>query len=134
MQTQDPQAVVEEFFRRVGTAEDVAEIAEMISDDVDWLVAGDTSVVPWIGHRTSKAAVAECYALLRAQTASEHFELTDMLVKGNRVVVLGALATRVLRTGKLIETEIAANIIVEHGRIKSFHLLEDSFNVAWACT
>lgn len=129
----EPSAVVEAFLRRTGSAENVAEIAELVSEDVDWFVAGDVDVVPWIGRKSGKSGAAEFYAQIREQIASERFEVKDILAKGSRVVVIGALASRVKRTGKLIESEFVFDFIVTNGLITRFRLFEDSFAVARAC-
>ncbi|MDP9767971.1 hypothetical protein [Kosakonia cowanii] len=38
MTNQTPQAVAETFFHRIATADDVNEIAALVSENVDWLV------------------------------------------------------------------------------------------------
>ena len=38
MTNRTPQAVAETFFHRIATAEDVNEIAALVSENVDWLV------------------------------------------------------------------------------------------------
>lgn len=133
MTIQTPLAVTEAFFYRIATAEDVHEIAELVSENVDWLVAGNTHVVPWIGRKYEKKGVAEFYAQIRAQISSEYFEIKDILVKDNRVVAIGELASRVKKTGKLIETEFVFDIRVEDGLITRFRMFEDSHAVSEAC-
>lgn len=127
-----PRETIEEFFRRTGSAASVDEIAKLVSEDVDWFVAGDVSVVPWIGRKIGKTGAAEFYAQIRAEISSERFELKDVLVQGSRVVAIGELASRVNKTGKLIESEFVFDFIVEDGLIKRFRLFEDSFAVAQA--
>lgn len=129
-----PLAIVEEFFHRAGTGEPVEKIAELVSEQVDWFVAGDTNVVPWIGRKVGKAGAAEFYAQIREQIASEAFEVSELLSQGNRVIALGKLASRVVRTGKLIESEFCFDFTVENGEITRFRLFEDSFAVAQAAT
>lgn len=130
--TTSPRAVVEEFFRRAGSGESVERIAALVGDQVDWFVAGDTRVVPWIGRKVGKAGAAQFYAQIREQIVSEAFEVREILSQGNRVVALGALASRVVRTGKLIESEFCFDFTVEDGEITRFRLFEDSFAVAQA--
>ncbi|WP_022973740.1 nuclear transport factor 2 family protein, partial [Xanthomonas maliensis] len=98
-------AIVQEFLHRIGTGESAEKIAELVSDQVDWFVAGDTRTVPWIGRKVGKAGAASFYAQLREQTAAESLTVDDILAQGNRVVALGRLKSRVIRTGKLIESE-----------------------------
>ena len=56
-----------------------------------------------------------------------------MLAGGDRVVVLGELASRVKSTGKLIESEFVFSFRVEQQQICAFRLFEDSFAVSEAC-
>lgn len=127
-----PRDTIEEFFRRTASAATVEEIAELVSEDVDWFVAGDISVVPWIGRKIGKAGAAEFYAQIRSEIVSERFELKDILSQDNRVIAIGELASRVQKTGKLIESEFVFDFIVEEGLITRFRLFEDSFAVAQA--
>lgn len=133
MTIQTPLAVTEAFFRRIATAEDVFEIAELVSENVDWLVAGNTTVVPWIGRKQGKAGAAEFYAQIREELTSERFEIKDILVKDKRVIAVGELASRVKKTGRLIETEFVLEMMVEEGLITRFRMFEDSYAVSEAC-
>ncbi|WP_226568436.1 nuclear transport factor 2 family protein [Mangrovibacter yixingensis] len=133
MALQTPQAVADAFFHRIATAEDVNEIAELVSENVDWLVAGNTQSVPWIGRKHGRKGVAEFYAQIRAYLSSEHFEIKDILIKDKRLVAIGELASRVKKTQKLIETEFVLDIYIENGLITRFRMFEDSHAVSEAC-
>lgn len=128
-----PLDVINTLSMSTATAADVADIAELISDDVDWFVVGDPAVVPWAGRWTGKAGVVQFYATLRAETVSERFDVAAVLAQANRVAVIGELATRVKRTGKLIECEFIFDFVVENGLITRFRPFEDSLAVAQAC-
>lgn len=134
MPTRTPLDVVNEFSRRAATAEDITEIEELVSADVDWFVVGDREVVPWAGRWTGKSGVSQFYATLRAETVNERFDVKDVLTQGNRVVIVGEIATRVKRTDKLIECEFVFDFVVENGLIARFRPFEDSEAVAKACT
>lgn len=133
MSVLQPKAVVEEFFRRTALATDFAEISELVSDDVDWFVAGDISVVPWIGRKHGRAGAAEFYTQIREQITSEKFEIEDIIAQGDRVLAIGMLASRVNRTERLIESDFVFDFTVSNGLITRFRLFEDSFAVAQAC-
>lgn len=130
--TETTRAVVEEFFRRAGSGASPEHMAEMVSDDVDWFVAGDTSVVPWIGRKTGRAGVAEFYRQLRSLVTSERFDVSEVVVQDDRAIALGYLESRVKSTGKLIRSEFAFDFTIRAGRIVRFRLFEDSFAVAHA--
>ncbi|WP_296744563.1 nuclear transport factor 2 family protein [Mesorhizobium sp.] len=133
MSTLAPLDIVNEFSRRAATAEDLTEIEDLVSADVDWFAVGDRNVVPWAGRWVGKSGVSQFYATLRRETVNERFDVRDVLAKGNRVVILGELATRVKRTGKLIECEFVFEFVVENGLITRFRPYEDSEAVAKAC-
>lgn len=133
MTIRTPQEVTEAFFHRIATAEDVNEIAELVSENVDWLVAGNTRAVPWIGRKHGRKGVAEFYAQIRAQILSKRFEIKDILIKDKRVAVIGELASIVKKTDKLIETEFVFDICIEDGLITRFRMFEDSHAVSEAC-
>lgn len=127
-----PRTVVEDFFRRIRIEESVEKIADLVSENVDWFVAGDTKSVPWIGHKIGKAGVAEFYKQIREQLEPEFFHIDEILTQGERVLVIGKLSSRVLKTGKRIETEFCFDLKVENGEITRFRMFEDSFAVAQA--
>ena len=58
--------------------------------------------------------------------------MVDILVQGERAVILGERSCCLRRTGKPIETEFAIVLTVTGGRITRFRLLEDSFAVSQA--
>ncbi len=123
---------VDTLFRRIREGADATEIARLFSEDVDWFIAGDTATVPWIGRKSGRHGVAEFFRQLREHVAPERFAIDAILVGQARAVVLGDLATRVKRTGRLIETAFAFDIGVRDGLIVRYHMLEDSWAVAEA--
>ncbi|MBN8754647.1 MULTISPECIES: nuclear transport factor 2 family protein [Variovorax] len=134
MSTEHTRGIVEQLFAKARTGADPDEIASLFDEKVDWLIAGDVATVPWIGRKTGRAGVATFYRQIRELLVSERFEVTGILVDGSRAVVLGSLASRVKRTGKLIETEFVFDMAVHDGLITRYHMLEDSFAVAQALT
>ena len=120
-----------EFFRRTA-CETPQDISALFSEDVDWHVAGDVDAVSWIGRKTGRKGVAEFYQAIRDLIVSERFEVTEILVQGNRAIALGELESRVKSTGKLIVSEFAFDLTFRDGLIVRFRMFEDSFAVARA--
>jgi len=121
---------VEHLFEQLGAGASPAEVAEHFHEDVDWFIAGDTSVVPWIGRKTGRAGVAEFYQQLRDLTRPVEFVIERTVVEGPNAVVLGHLVTEIPATGKRIESEFAFDIQVHDGLISRYHMFEDT----WAVT
>jgi ketosteroid isomerase-like protein len=109
------------------------ELAERFDENVDWFIPGDTSVVPWIGRKTGRAGVAEFYTQLAQSAKAEDFNIEAIVGDGDRCVVLGNLRTKVLATGRDIETDFAFDIEVRDGFITRYHMFEDTLAVAAAC-
>ncbi|ORM65355.1 hypothetical protein PRCB_22870 [Pantoea rodasii] len=126
------EAVIKTFFNVAATAQDTSEIGKLVSPDIDWFIAGDTENVPWIGRKSGQTGAAEFYSQIREQIKSEDFSVDGFFSHGDRVLVPGRLSSRVIKTGKLIETDFIFDFIVKDGLITRFRLFEDSFAVSQA--
>ena len=109
-------------------------LAAHFADDVDWYIPGDVDTVPWIGRKRGRAGVAEFYRQLQELVVAERFEIRTIVSEGERCVVLGDLVTVVRATGRRIESEFAFDIEVRDGLITRYHMFEDTWAVARACS
>src|SRR5436190_23257163 len=124
--------LAQEFLRRMGTGDEPAEIAKLFSENLEWEIAGDTGVLPWIGKKSGRAAIIDFVNDSRAMIERISFEVQDILASDNRAVILGSLASRLKRTGKIIKTDFAIVLTVANGEIDRFQMFEDSFAVSKA--
>jgi ketosteroid isomerase-like protein len=122
--------VVNDFFDSFKKGATPDEIAARFDVNADYLIPGDMKNVPWIGHRTGRAAIKESFRLLRENIKPEKLVITDILAKGDRVVVLGYLESRMKKNNKQMKSEFSIDIIVKNGLLTRYHLLEDSFEVS----
>lgn len=104
----------------------------MFSEDVRFEIAGDTGALPWIGRKIGRAAAAGFIRDLRDLTEPVRFDVQSILADDDRAVIVGELASRVISTGKIIETAFALVLTVAEGQITRFQMLEDSFAVSQA--
>ena len=116
----------------MGSGAEPAEIAKLFSENLEWEIAGDTGVLPWIGKKSGRASVADFVNDSRAMIERISFEIRDVLAGDERAVVLGSLVSRLKRTSKIIKTDFAIVLTVANGEIVRFQMLEDSFAVAQA--
>lgn len=107
-----------------------ADLSEFYAEDAEMDIPGDTKTVPWIGKRKGRAQIIKHYELLREYIKPEKLEFIDMLDKGNRVVILGYLESRNKKNNKVMKSQFSINIVVKDGKVASYHLLEDSYEVA----
>src|SRR4029450_6311161 len=132
MSQNDTLHLAQEVLARMGGGAEPAEIAKLFSENMEWEIAGDTGVLPWIGQKSGRAAIVDFIAESRATIERISFDVHDILAGEGRAVILGSLASKVKRTGKIIETNFAIVLTVAHGAIVRFQLLEDSFAVSKA--
>jgi hypothetical protein len=124
--------LAQEFLRRMGSGTEPAEIAKLFSEHMEWNIAGDTGVLPWIGQKSGRAAITDFVNDSRTMIERISFDVHDILAGDDRAVILGSLASKLKRTGKIIKTDFAIVLTVANAEIVRFQMLEDSFAVSQA--
>ena len=122
--------LAQEFLHHMGGGAEPAEITALFSEDMTWTIAGDTGVLPWIGRKSGRAALIDFVNDSRAMIERISFEVHDILASDNRAVILGSLASKLKRNGKVVTTDFAIVLTVANGAIVRFQMLEDSFAVS----
>ena len=59
MNQNDTLRLAQEFLRRMGSGAEPSEIAKLFSETLEWDIAGDTGALPWIGHKSGRAAITD---------------------------------------------------------------------------
>ena len=128
----DTARIAKELLARMGAAADPDEIAALFSSDLEFEIAGDVGVLPWIGRKVGRSAAADFFRNIRRMVEPIRFDLQDVLTNDHRAVIVGELASRVKSTGKTIETAFVLVLTISGGQITRFRMLEDSFAVSRA--
>ncbi len=123
--------VVEEFLGRLG-AGDPAGAIELLAEPVDWFTPGDTTLIPWMGQRSTKAQVETFFSLGGANMTPESFAVHKIVVEDDVAIVLGHFKYQVNATAKSFESDFALEIRVTDGLIDRYHMHEDSYAIALA--
>jgi ketosteroid isomerase-like protein len=117
----------------IGEGADPQVIAALFSDDVQFEIAGEVGALPWIGRRCGRTAVRDFIGETRRLLHRVRFDVEDILASDHRVAIVGELVTRIVATGKMIESAFAIVLTVaDDGKITRFQMLEDSFAVSLA--
>lgn len=125
--------VTNRLLAKLGSGADAEDIAALFCRKVDWVVPGDSAALPWIGRRSvGRRAVIDYVRQSRSLVEPGAFTVVDILVRGERAVILGERSCCLRQTGKRAETEFAIVLTVMGGRITRFRLLEDSFAISQA--
>ncbi len=126
-----PRAIAS-FVAALGAGVPAETLLAMFAESLAFEIPGDPKAFPWMGRSTGRAGVAHLLDGLRRLLVLEGFVVNDILAGERRAVVLGDLASRVVATGKLIETPFAIVLTIADGKIAEFLMLEDSFAVSGA--
>ena len=124
--------IAEKLLAELGRFADAEEIAKLFSADVVFEIAGDVGALPWIGRNTGRSAASDFVRDTRRLMKRERFDVHDILVSEDRAVIVGSFGSRIIATGKIIESDFALILGISNGEIKRFSLLKDSFAVSRA--
>ncbi|HSZ52985.1 MAG TPA: nuclear transport factor 2 family protein [Caulobacteraceae bacterium] len=125
-------AIAHAILDGIGGGKDPAEIAALFDEQVLFEIQGDDGVLPWIGRKSGRQAVAEFIGDVRTMTEPLAFDVEDILASDARAAIVGALKTRIKATGKVIATQFAIVLTITGDVVTRFQMLEDSFDVSKA--
>ena len=107
-------------------------IAALFDNNLVFEIQGDDGVLPWIGRKTGRQAIADFIRDVRSLTEPISFDVEDILASESRAAIVGALRTRINATDKITATQFAIILTIESNFVTRFQMLEDSFDVSKA--
>ncbi len=122
--------IAQTLLEGLGNGREPAEIAAPFASDLTFEIQGDVGVLPWIGQKRGRAAVADFVRDLRSLTEPMVFDVEDILSSERRVAVVGRLESRIKTTGKITTSQFALILTVSEGIVTRFQMLEDSFDLS----
>ncbi len=120
------------LIKGIGEGWDPTEIAAPFAEDLVFEVQGDDGVLPWIGRKTGRKAIADFMWELRTLTEPLTFYVEDILASDSRAAIIGFLQTRIKATGKITASQFAFILTIGNGVVTRFQMLEDSFSLSKA--
>jgi hypothetical protein len=105
---------------------DAKGLSALFAPRLDWYIPGDQAIAPWVGRRDRREQVAEMFEMLFANVEPIGSDLHQMCVEGEKVVIVGEFASRMLRTGRTFASPFSIHFMVRDGLIVRYRLLEDS--------
>ena len=91
----------------IGSGFDPGEIAASFAEDLVFEIQGEDGVLPWVGHKTGRHAMADFMRDQRALTEPLAFDVEDVLASERRAVVIGTLRTRIKATYRIAASQFA---------------------------
>jgi uncharacterized protein len=125
-------AIAKKFLEGIGGGQDPAKIAALFDADLIFEIQGDDGVLPWIGRRTGRQAIADFIREIRTLTEPVTFDVEDILASDSRAAIIGALQTRIRATDRIAATQFAIILTITGDVVTRFQMLEDSFGVSKA--
>lgn len=125
MTTPDARFIADDFWKRLQTG-DRQGVLDLLADEVDWFVPGDSALVPWAGQRTTKAEVEAFLGLLGGAMSPQENQVHQIIVDGPDAIVTGFFRHAVRATGNLFSSPYALHIRVQDGKVVRYHIYEDT--------
>ena len=125
-------AVAQALLADIAAGKDPEHIAALFDPELSFEIQGDDGVLPWIGFASGREAAAEFFRDVRALTEPVLFEVEDVLGSEDRAVIVGKLASRIKKTGRVTRSQFAIILTFAGGSVVRFQVIEDSFDVSRA--
>jgi uncharacterized protein len=132
MSREETNRIAQQLLADIGAGAQPEKIAALFSADVRFEIPGDNGALPWIGQRTGRTAVADFIRGTRQLLERVRFDVQGILADEDHAIIFGELNSKVIATGKMIESPFAIILTVSGGQITRFQMLEDSFAVSQA--
>jgi ketosteroid isomerase-like protein len=123
-------AIAQKLLEGIGSGRNPTEIAALFDAEVVFEIQGDDGVLPWIGRKSGRQAIADFIRDVRTLTEPISFQVEDILASNSRAAIIGALQTRIKATGKVTATQFAIILTITGDVVTRFQMLEDSFDVS----
>ena len=108
---------------------DFDRVAELIHDDVDWIIYGPMQIFPFAGARRGKTAVLAALGGIAKDYQLERYEPKVMVVEGDRAAVMSEVAFKQRSTGRTLRFRVANFLRIEDGRLIEFREFANSFDL-----
>lgn len=111
---------------------DLEVLLGCFSKIVDWDIPGNEQLAPWLGKRTNIEEIKTFFELLWLHTKPLFVQIAHILDDGGFAIITGEFSTRMLKTGKIVNSVFSIHLTIKAGLIIKYRLQEDSFAVAMA--
>ena len=123
-------STVQAFYQAYATL-DLARLAELIDDDVDWTITGPVDLMRFCGQRRGKAAVLALFASQFPDAIKiTRFTPETLLLDGDRAAMLGRISGINRNSKRNISYQLAHFVRFRGGKVVEFRSLIDSFDAA----
>ncbi len=105
----------------------IPRLLEKLAEDVDWMIAGPQSILPYAGEHHGRQQVAASVAAWHQAEEIEAFEPKNFISDGDVVIVLGTYRAIIKSTRRLLNIQWAHVYTIRGGKIIRFRGFFDTF-------
>jgi ketosteroid isomerase-like protein len=104
-------------------------VAELIHEDIDWIIYGPVQIFPFAGHRQGRAAVLEALGSIAKDFSLERYEPRIIIVEDDRAAVMSDVAFKQRATGRVLTAHLANFLRFRDGRLIEFREFANTFDM-----
>ncbi|MCF8477882.1 MAG: nuclear transport factor 2 family protein [Pseudolabrys sp.] len=108
---------------------DIERVAELLHDDIDWVIYGPIDVFPFAGARRGRKAVLEAIAGIFETFSLESYRPEVTIVEGDRAASISDVSFRQRATDRTLRFRVANFMRIQDGKLIEFREFSDSFDL-----
>jgi uncharacterized protein len=116
--------IVREVYEKFGSG-DIEGLLRLFHDEIEW-APPQVENAPWAGPRRGRDSVREFFSILGENEEFSDFTPTEFIAQGDKVVVLGRAAAKVVPTGRNYSSEWVHIFTLKDGKITTFKEFMDT--------
>jgi ketosteroid isomerase-like protein len=128
MSEQSTRAVVTDLYAAYERG-DFDRVAELIDDNIEWIIYGPTQVFPFAGYRRGKVAVLGALGGIAKQYQLKSYVPQVIIVDGERAAVMSDVAFVQRATQRTLHFHLANFLRIENGRLVEFREFANTFDL-----
>jgi uncharacterized protein len=105
---------------------DFSSMFDLYAEEVEFVFPGPPGIIPYAGTHRGKAQVREFFQLLNDNLKFDQFEPKEFFFKDNKVVVLGHLHGKSLRTGQTVEDDWVHVFTLQNNKVVRLQSFSDT--------
>ena len=110
------------------TGNDFKRFADMLHEDIDWVIYGPIEVFPFAGLRRGRAAVLQAIGAIVESYALEKHAIEVLIVNGDRAAVMADASFKQRATNRTLRFRVANFLKIKDGQLIEFREFADSFD------
>jgi ketosteroid isomerase-like protein len=121
------QATVNELYTAYA-GHDFRRVAEMLHENIDWIIYGPVEVFPFAGLRRGRIAVLQAIGTIAEFYSLQRHAIDVMIVNGDRAAVMADVSFKQRATDRTLRFRVANFLRIENGQLIEFREFADSFD------